>query len=333
MNNKKYQVFISSTYYDLIEERRKILDTLLKADCIPAGMEAFVATDAEQFEVIKKVIDLCDYYVLIIGKRYGSTSSDTNISYTEMEYDYAIEKGIPVLVFALDDSVDLPPEKTESDIIKIEQLKKFREKAMTNRLATIWRSDSDLTGGLAVSIMNAKNEMKRPGWQRAVDFDEASLRREIMELQSNNANLCRQIEEQQKTIDLLTQQSDLAFDDCDITIDYHYFTHDSRNNSHRVDKTMVVKLTEIFRIISLEMADVCVREKSIELALKLQLFKNIRKSVDFSDSQFVKSMLNQFKSLNLLYSKLDPHNHFLYWGLTTKGNKIKNDMTLIRNTV
>lgn len=62
---KKYQVFISSTYKDLIEERKKVLNILLMADCIPAGMEAFVATDLAQFEVIKKVIDLCDYYVLI----------------------------------------------------------------------------------------------------------------------------------------------------------------------------------------------------------------------------------------------------------------------------
>ncbi len=95
MNNKKYQVFISSTYIDLIDERRKILDILLMADCIPAGMESFVATDNEQFEVIKKIIDLCDYYVLIIGKRYGTINPITEISYTEMEYNYAIDKGIP----------------------------------------------------------------------------------------------------------------------------------------------------------------------------------------------------------------------------------------------
>ena len=48
MAEKKYQVFISSTYADLKEERRKILDILLMADCIPAGMEAFVASDVEQ---------------------------------------------------------------------------------------------------------------------------------------------------------------------------------------------------------------------------------------------------------------------------------------------
>lgn len=53
---RKYQVFISSTYSDLVEERRKVLDVLLMADCIPEGMEAFVATDIEQFEVIKKLL-------------------------------------------------------------------------------------------------------------------------------------------------------------------------------------------------------------------------------------------------------------------------------------
>lgn len=51
MAEKKYQVFISSTYSDLVDERRRILDILLMADCIPAGMEAFVATDVEQFDV------------------------------------------------------------------------------------------------------------------------------------------------------------------------------------------------------------------------------------------------------------------------------------------
>ena len=96
MSNKKYQVFVSSTFIDLQEERRKVLDVLLMADCIPAGMEAFVATDDEQFEVIKKVIDLCDYYILIIGQRYGSVNEVTKKSYTEMEYEYAKKIGVPV---------------------------------------------------------------------------------------------------------------------------------------------------------------------------------------------------------------------------------------------
>ena len=51
--------------------------------------------------------------MLILGKRYGSVNEKTGISYTEMEYNYAIDKGIPVLVFAIDDSVELENEKVE----------------------------------------------------------------------------------------------------------------------------------------------------------------------------------------------------------------------------
>jgi Domain of unknown function (DUF4062) len=84
---KRYQVFVSSTYADLQEERDAVFQTLMRMDCIPAGMELFPAIDEEQFEFIKKVIDGCDYYVLIIGGRYGSLTPE-GISYTKKEYDY-----------------------------------------------------------------------------------------------------------------------------------------------------------------------------------------------------------------------------------------------------
>lgn len=107
------------------------------ADCIPAGMEAFVATDVEQFEVIKKVIDLCDYYILIIGQRYGSINPDTGISYTEMEYDYAIKNKIPVLVFVLDEQIVLPDDKKENEPDKVERLKAFRATQTVARRITV----------------------------------------------------------------------------------------------------------------------------------------------------------------------------------------------------
>jgi len=51
--NKKYQVFVSSTFADLKEERAKVIQTLMELDCIPAGMELFPAIDEEQFNFIK----------------------------------------------------------------------------------------------------------------------------------------------------------------------------------------------------------------------------------------------------------------------------------------
>lgn len=93
-----YQVFISSTFEDLQDERLKILNTLLTFSCIPAGMELFSAASEEQFEYIKKVISQVDYYILIVAGRYGSVTRD-GISYTEKEFDYAKKIGIPILVF------------------------------------------------------------------------------------------------------------------------------------------------------------------------------------------------------------------------------------------
>ena len=325
MNDKKYQVFISSTYTDLAEERKKILDVLFMADCIPAGMEAFVAADTEQFEVIKKVIDLCDYYVLIIGKRYGSVHPDTGKSYTEMEYDYAIEQGIPVLVFAIDDNVKLASDKTEADEDKKDKLKKFRTKAMTNRLASIWATPEDLTGKLAISIMKARTEIKRPGWQRAVDFDEASLRREIMELKNENKKLADDLKAAREEISFLTEETDIAFEDCEVKIEYHY-----QSQSGLRAGSLNVSLQDLFITIATEMMEVSIVEPLVEKAIKVKfLFGKIESRLD--DKQFVKKMLNQYRALNLVYSYWNNDNRELYWGLTNKGRKVRDDTILIRN--
>jgi hypothetical protein len=60
---KRYQVFVSSTFADLQQERHGIMQTLMQLDCIPAGMELFPAADEEQWAFIQKVIADCDYYL------------------------------------------------------------------------------------------------------------------------------------------------------------------------------------------------------------------------------------------------------------------------------
>jgi len=112
--DKRYQVFVSSTFVDLKEERQKVLQTLMEMDCIPAGMELFPAADEEQWEFIQKIIDDCDYYLLIIGGRYGSLADD-GLSYTEKEFDYAVSKGIKVIALVHKQPDSLPRDKTEVD--------------------------------------------------------------------------------------------------------------------------------------------------------------------------------------------------------------------------
>src|ERR1022692_1814662 len=105
--DKRYQVFISSTYADLREERQRVIQTVLDADCIPAGMELFPAADEEQFNYIKRVIDDCDYYLLIVGGRYG-TLTEAGVSFTEREYDYAVSRGIRVIALLHENPAAIP---------------------------------------------------------------------------------------------------------------------------------------------------------------------------------------------------------------------------------
>ena len=79
--DKKYSVFVSSTYQDLIGERAVVSQALLELSCFPAGMELFPASDEAQWGLIERAIDQCDYYVLIVAGRYGSMTAD-GISFT-----------------------------------------------------------------------------------------------------------------------------------------------------------------------------------------------------------------------------------------------------------
>ncbi len=56
-------------------------------------------------------------------------------------------------------SLELPKEKVEQDTSKVEKLILFREKAMTNRLASIWKTSDELTGQMAIAIMRVKSEI------------------------------------------------------------------------------------------------------------------------------------------------------------------------------
>lgn len=139
---KKYQIFISSTYIDLVEARVKVRDAILSMLHFPVGMEMFNAADEEQWEIIQETIDSSDYYVLILGQRYGSEISDgpdAGISYTEKEFRYAREQKIPTLVFIIDDSVPLKKEFIETDPEKQAKLDAFKEEAKQNRLVKWWK--------------------------------------------------------------------------------------------------------------------------------------------------------------------------------------------------
>ena len=133
---KRYQVFVSSTYADLKEERHHVIRALIEMDCIPAGMELFPASDEQQWEFIKKIINDCDYYLLIIGGRYGSLTLE-GISYTEKEYDYAVNIGLKVMALLHEHPDLIAIGKSDTEPYLRDQLQAFRDKVSTGRLEPI----------------------------------------------------------------------------------------------------------------------------------------------------------------------------------------------------
>ena len=314
MDNVKYQVFISSTYSDLIDERRKVLEVLLMADCIPAGMENFVATDDEQFGVIKKVIDLCDYYILILGRRYGSLNENSGISYTEMEYNYAIDKGIPVLVFVLDDSIEIEKDKEEQDDIKKGKLAEFKSKAMRNRLASVWKDKSDLLGKVAISIMQAKIEIKRPGWHRGEDEEKKQLMEEIKRLKKENEELSKDANSYNKNRTDFNE----AFYGKKITLHYTekilIFTSDTRINT----KTIYTTLDEVYKFISLRITGI---KKLIDFENAVNAFEDGY----YVNSQDALILRNKYEQLGLISSFMGKDNVEMI-EMTAFGKEIMNKL-------
>lgn len=162
--DKRYQVFVSSTYEDLKEERQAVIQALLELNCIPAGMELFPAADDDQWTLIKKVIDDCDYYLVVVGGRYGAVSP-SGISYTRLEYEYAISKGKPVIGFIHKNPGSISAEKTESSEDGRTKLQSFRE-LIQQKMCKFWTTPHDLAASVSTSLVKLKEEKPAVGWVR-----------------------------------------------------------------------------------------------------------------------------------------------------------------------
>ncbi|MFF1555307.1 DUF4062 domain-containing protein [Rhodococcus erythropolis] len=183
---KRYQVFVSSTYVDLVEERRQVTQALLELDCLPAAMEMFVATDDDQWTLIEEVIDQSDYYVLIVGARYGSETAD-GISYTEKEFDYAVKTKTPVLAFVHRDPDSVAQGKTDKDDDAREKLAKFRAKVMTNRVVSEFGDAHELGSAVSRSLVRTMRKKPGVGWVRGNLAMTVEQEREIVDLREQLA--------------------------------------------------------------------------------------------------------------------------------------------------
>lgn len=189
---KKYQVFVSSTYEDLQEERQEIMHALLELNCIPAGMELFPAADEDQWSLIKGVIDDCDYYIVISAGRYGSIGPD-GISYTEMEHRYAVEQKKPVIAFLHKEPDSLPKKRTEAKEEGQLLLSDFRSR-LQERMCKYWSSPQELGSVVSRSLIMLQRKHPGIGWVRGDMVPDREASAELLELRKQIEGLEKQLD-------------------------------------------------------------------------------------------------------------------------------------------
>jgi hypothetical protein len=185
VHEKRYQVFISSTFTDLREERRAVQDAVISMGDFPVQMESFPATDQRQMDFIGPLIEQSDYYVLIIGGRYG-TVDGTGLSFTHQEFRYAVEKDVPVLVLVHGRPDEIAVGKTESTDAGRAKLVEFIKEASQDRIRKNWKNIGELQVGVHQALVNAKRSKPRSGWIRGDTISSFEALEELNEVRKEN---------------------------------------------------------------------------------------------------------------------------------------------------
>jgi hypothetical protein len=301
MNLPRYQIFVSSTFKDLIEERRAVLDAILKLNQFPAGMEIFPAVDDTAWQHIEKVIEVSDYYVLIIGGKYGSIDSESGLSYTEKEYDFAVLNNIPVLAFTRSDEDSIPVGKAEMNEEIRAKLKKFKDKVGTNHHWNYWKSLDELKGNVISSLSQSFVMNPQKGWVKAGGIDKSELLERFIVAQNKIDKL--EIENKKLKLVSNSNQNSLAplSDDeiCVRLFDYY--------SSRSIQ--VVLSWNEVFLLISDELVH---ESKTGDKTLRDSLFNKLKLEW--------KTVTNQLVALDLIKTTFDHGD--LCWSLTEKARKI-----------
>ncbi len=136
-SQQELQVFISSTFLELQAEHLAALKSVLNSGHRPTGLGQFASEQGAAFPLvtIQQWIDASDIYVLILGNRYGTVEPESGKSYAHLEYNYAVNKGKPIIAFLIaDDATQHWDEQTGRDTAEgqdVALLQEFRSQVQT----------------------------------------------------------------------------------------------------------------------------------------------------------------------------------------------------------
>lgn len=322
----KYQIFVSSTYEDLKDERAQVIKAILEMGHIPVGMEMFSAADEEQWKQIQRQIDDCDYYVVIVAHRYGSIYK--KVSYTEREYDYASEKGIPTLGLVINDNTDWPITKSDTESDKKKKLDNFKNK-IKKKLVSFWTNKEDLYGKASIALMKQFNTTPREGWIKANQITSPEVANELSRLSKENSDLREKIAQlQQQNALEKSNRYDAVIDammNSKVRIQFFY------EYGFEWESLEEFMLLDLFALIA---PQIMVEYSTLDSAYLIGLNLNPNKKKEIRGSYPIpQNTMNEIfanlQALNLVEPSKKKHsvhdkNKHEYWSITEEGKNIYN---------
>jgi hypothetical protein len=199
MVKKKLQVFISSTFDDLKEERQAAVEAVLMAGHIPAGMELFAAGDESQMNVIKRWIDESDVYLLILGGRYGSVEPKSQMSYTHLEYEYAVDTNKSLFAIVISpDGIEAKVKAFGTKVIETEHSEKLAglRKLVLSKMVKFWTDPRDIKLAILETLSEFSHRVDLVGWVPGSEaVNGSTILEEMARLTKENAELQQKLQQ------------------------------------------------------------------------------------------------------------------------------------------
>ncbi|MCB0837713.1 MAG: DUF4062 domain-containing protein, partial [Bacteroidetes bacterium] len=157
---EKPDVMVSSTVNDLPDYRSMVGDACLRASTFPRMMEHLSAGDTDAINISLSMVDKSDIYIGIFAHKYGHIPEGHRISITEMEYNRAVKRKIPRLIFIMSDEVEVKPRDIDKGKAA-KQLEKLKKKLKNDNVVAFYESPKDLRGLVVDSLTKLQEELRK----------------------------------------------------------------------------------------------------------------------------------------------------------------------------
>lgn len=154
-------VFISSTSMDLQAYRIAVHDTILALEMLPNDMKYFGSRPGNALEVSLEQVRKADIFIGILARRYGYIPAGETKSITELEYDEAVKKGIPLLMYVLDPDYEWNEEYIEADDAAQEKLQLFKDRIESNHVRRLFTTPESLSQHVSIDLARIKMEQQQ----------------------------------------------------------------------------------------------------------------------------------------------------------------------------